>query len=402
MPNRCLIPMLSLLALLTGCQSSGRDPTRAIWVTRFDYKTSADVERIVNNCSDAGLNTILFQVRGNGTSFYKSDIEPWAEEFDFQDPGFDPLQVAIDAAHERDVELHAWVNVMPAWRGTTPPSDPRQLYNTHPEWFWYDQSGQRQALSSFYVSLNPCLPEAREYIVEVFRDIASRYNIDGLHMDYIRFPNEPPATPRGSGIDYPRDERTLAMFKEATGKTPEQDPDAWDQWRTDCVTELVAAIDQMLRETRPQAQLSASVGSVRANALHHFQDGRRWLEDGLLDMAFLMNYTDDPAIFSERIDPWLEIETNVPIVPGLWFGRHEGKPVEEAAGAVVEQIEIARQRTGRFCVFAYSSLFDSSDEELTSQSSDQSSIRATRRRIVLPALRESEPSTPASAGPLVE
>ncbi|RMF86002.1 MAG: hypothetical protein D6744_00445 [Planctomycetota bacterium] len=379
--------LLSLL--LTGCQATPH-ATRAIWVTRFDYKSQADVERIVENCTDAGFNTILFQVRGNGTAFYRSNLEPWAEQFGFQDPGFDPLAVAIAAAHARGAELHAWVNVMPAWRGVNPPTHADQLYNKHPEWFWYDQHGNRQALSRFYVSLNPCLPEVRKYLVAVFEDLASRYEVDGLHLDYIRFPNEPPATPRGSGIDYPRDERTLAMFFEATGATPDDDPAAWDQWRTDCVTQLVAAISEMLRRTRPQAQLSAAVGSVRERALHHFQDGRRWLEDGLLDFAVLMNYTDDPSVFAQRIEPWLEIETDAPIVPGLWFGRHEGVPPEQAARKVAEQIEIARRLTGGFCVFAYSSLFDSSDEELTSQDAEQRELRAVRRRIILPVIPGAE------------
>ena len=190
-------------------------PMRAIWVTRFDYKTESDVARIVDNCANAGFNAILFQVRGNGTAFYDSKLEPWADELGGKDPGFDPLALAVERAHSHDVELHAYVNVMPAWRGTEPPEDPEQLYNAHPEWFWYDQHGDRQALSSFYVSLNPCLPEVREYIVAVFEDLAARYDIDGLHLDYIRFPNEPPATPKGSGIDYPHDAKTLALYEAA-------------------------------------------------------------------------------------------------------------------------------------------------------------------------------------------
>ena len=135
--------------------------------------------------------------------FYPSKIEPWAEQFDYQDPGYDPLATALREAHARDMELHAWMNIMPAWRGTKPPTCPDQIYNTHPEWFWYDQHGNRQALSRFYVSLNPCLPEVREYLVRVLEEVVANYPIDGIHMDYIRFPSEPPATPRGSGIDYP-------------------------------------------------------------------------------------------------------------------------------------------------------------------------------------------------------
>jgi len=376
---------------LFGCQAGApvAQPIRAIWVTRFDYKTPQDVTRIMDNCAHAGFNTVLFQVRGNGTAFYRSSLEPWADELGGQDPGWDPVAAATREAHARHLELHAWVNVLPAWRGTKPPDNPDQLYNSRPEWFWYDQRGDRQPLSSFYVSLNPCRSDVRAYLVEVFRDLVSRYDLDGLHMDYIRFPNEPPATPRGSGLDYPRDAHTLSLYKEATGLVPDENPDTWNQWRTEQVTRLVADIHEMMTQTKPEAVLSASVGSVRENGLKHFQDGQAWIERGLIDVVFLMNYTDSPAQFAERIEPWLTAAREVPIVPGLWFGRHRDESVAEAAEAVRKQIAIAVEKTGDFCLFSYAGLFDSADEtELAKQTEEQRLARQTRREILLPYITQ--------------
>lgn len=390
-PVRPLLGLGAALALLAGCVGPrGREPIHAIWVTRSDYKTAEDVTDIMDRCADAGINTVFFQVRGNGTAFYKSSYEPWAEQFGFQDPGFDPLAVACRSAHARRLVLHAWVNVLPAWRGTEPPAHPEQLYHTHPEWFWYDQHGQRQALSSFYVSLNPCLPEVRAYLVEVFREILANYDVDGLHLDYIRFPNEPPATPRGSDIDYPYDARTLALYRADTGLAPGDDRARWDRWRTDQVTTLVCQIHEMLQRTRPAAQLSASVGSVRANALRHFQDARRWMELGCIDVLCLMNYTDDPAQFAERIDPWLADRPDVPIVPGLWFGRHRGKSPQDATAAVIEQVRIAVQKTGNYCLFSYASLFGprGADDETLATRTRPESMRQVRQDMLLPVLKE--------------
>jgi uncharacterized lipoprotein YddW (UPF0748 family) len=371
------------------------EPMRAIWVTRFEYKTADDVTRIIDNCADAGFNAVLFQVRGNGTVFYPSQIEPWAEQLGYQDPGYDPLALALKQAHGRGVELHAWVNVMPAWRGPDEPGIENQLYFTHPEWFWYDQDGKRQPLQhevgerkrGWYASINPCLPEVREYLVSVFQELVADYEVDGLHMDYIRFPNER-VVPGEEIPDYPRDERTLALYQEETGLAPDDDNEAWNRWRTDQVTKLVADIHAMMRRTRPRAVLSASVESVRERALHHFQDGRRWMDDGILDVAVLMNYTDSPAEFAERIDPWLANEPDVPVVPGLWFGRHPDTSAEQATQAVKEQIQIAREKTGNFCIFAYSSLFDSVDQELARQNEQRKSTRQIRREILLPFLNE--------------
>ncbi|MCP4591492.1 MAG: family 10 glycosylhydrolase [bacterium] len=393
-----LVSMLS-----TGCQPSQKrlGPWRSIWITRYDYKTAEQVERIVDKCADAGFNALLFQVRGNGTAFYNSSFEPWADELGGSDPGFDPLELACRKAHERGMQLHAYVNVMPAWRGTKPPANPEQLYNKRPEWFWYDQYGNRQGLSSFYVSLNPCWPEVRTYIVDVFEEIVRDYDIDGLHLDYIRFPDEPPATPRGTDIDYPHDERTLAYFRDASGGTPQEHPEAWKQWRADQVSTLVADIHDMIQKTKPEVVLSAAVGSIRERALSHHQDSYTWIEAGSIDAMLLMNYTNSPQTFRERIEPWLETGYRVPIVPGLWFGKiNKDRSVDQGAKSVNEQIKIARELTGNFCVFAYSSIFDSDDDQLTKQNKKEGAKREQRRKIVLPllgALPEADQSAPPEA-----
>ena len=374
------------LALVTGCQQPGPKlgPMRAIWVTRSDYRTPEQVARIVDDCADAGFNTLFFQVRGNGTAFYKSKLEPWADELGGKDPGFDPLALACQHAHRRNIQLHAWVNVMPAWKGAKPPADPEQLYNKHPDWFWYDQHGNRQALSSFYVSLNPCLPEVRAYLVDVFREVVSGYDVDGLHLDYIRFPNEPPATPEGSDIDYPYDARTLELYKNDTGMAPDQDVAAWDRWRTEQVSRLVADIHDMVRQTRPRAALTAAVGAVPRNGLRRFQDGRGWAIDGLVDALVLMNYTDRAETFGERLDPWLADEIKIPVVPGLWFGTREKRSPEDVAKSAREQAEIAVKRTGNFCIFAYSSLFNSKGPDSAARGAGGLSPQQIRRDMLIP------------------
>jgi uncharacterized lipoprotein YddW (UPF0748 family) len=194
---------VGLLALcvtvLTGCQSAPKvlDPMRAVWVTRSDYRTADDIDRVMDNC----------------------------------DPGYDPLAVAVHEAHRRGLALHAWVNVMPAWSGDGPPPIRNQLYHTRPHWFWYDATGKRQPIThrvgdrtrNWYVSLNPCLPEVRQYLVAVMREIVANYPVDGLHLDYIRFPNEA-VVPGEQVPDYPRDRRTLAPLSPRCRRHPGSPP----------------------------------------------------------------------------------------------------------------------------------------------------------------------------------
>ncbi|MBN1491449.1 MAG: family 10 glycosylhydrolase [Phycisphaerae bacterium] len=329
-------------------------PMRAIWVTRFDYRTASDIQRIMANCQELGATAVFFQVRAAGTAYYRSRLEPWTDDLGGADPGFDPLEIAVSEAHDQGLELHAWVNVMPGWCGPRPPSNPRQLYNVRPQWFWYDQNGKRQPLTrrgsdeGWYVSLNPCLPEVRKYLVSVCEEIVSGYEVDGLHLDYVRFPND--EAPRGS--DYPRDRETLALYKKATGKKPADDRAAWARWRTDQVSALVRDIRAMVRRARPRARLSAAVGPDPAEALTaHFQDGPAWLRNGWVDFLSPMNYTADVALFTRRADAWRQRAAGRPVVMGVGIYTHNA-PAES-----VRQVELARQWRHGCALFSYAALF---------------------------------------------
>lgn len=348
------------LLLAAGCATpfaDGPAALRAIWVTRFDYRSEEDVRAILLNCAQAGFNTVMFQVRGNGTAFYPSEREPWADELGGDSPGFDPLELAIDEAHRHGMELHAWVNVMPSWRGARPPTDPEQLYRSRPAWHWFDQRGRRQPLvENFYVSLNPCLPEVRDYLVEVMREIVAGYPVDGLHLDYIRFVDDLVE----EGRDHPRDPATLALYLEETGLLPDQDELRWKEWRAGQVTRLVTEIGAMVRAVRPEATFSAAVGSSPEGPTdRHLRDSRRWAVAGLVDAVFPMNYTAEALTFQERLDAWAGIDSRARIVTGINL-----RPADRSLADLERQIRASLGKTPHFCLFAYSHLFGDDPEEL--------------------------------------
>lgn len=382
---RSLSSTVAVLLLLLGCapeppRAAPRPTCRAIWITRWDTLTADDVRRAVRECADAGFDTLLFQVRGNATVSFRSSYEPWAEQSGWRDPGFDPLALAIEEAHAAGLALHAWVNVMPAWWGAEPPANREHLYHRRPEWFWYDQEGARQPLArDFYVSVNPCLPEVRAYLVELLAELAREYPIDGLHLDYVRFPNEPPAAPR-PGLDYPRDAATLALFRAATGLAPEDDAARWDAWRAEQVTELVRALRARLSAERPRALLSAAVGPTPELAAHHHQDYVRWLGEGLLDLVFPMNYSADPAAFAQRIQVWKELGRGRRVVMGV---RCRHAPIDVR----LDQLRAALEAFGSVCVFGYAELFDSRNTVLEAQDAAARAARAQLRARFLPGLR---------------
>jgi uncharacterized lipoprotein YddW (UPF0748 family) len=378
-----VIGVVLALCFMTGAraQAPRELPQRALWVTRFDYRSAEDVRRAIDRCADLGFDTVLFQVRGNATVFYRSKLEPWAEQLGWKDPGFDPLQVAIDRAHERGLGLHAWVNVMPGWWGTKLPAHQEHLYYQRPEWFWYDQHGKRQPLCErFYVSLNPCLPAVRKYLVGIMTEIVGNYAVDGLHLDYLRFPNESPAIPTGSGRDYPRDPGSVSLFTRASGGKPEEHPQAWDAWRSEQVTRLLREIRVAVKRRAPELVLSAAVGADPERALDHFQDVVGWLSEGLLDVVFPMNYTADEELFRKRLGVWRNLGGETHVVLGTMIAQGDVQLRKR-------QLLQAASEIGAFAAFAYGGLFDSRDDTLEAQNDAARADREQRRALLTPVFQ---------------
>jgi uncharacterized lipoprotein YddW (UPF0748 family) len=359
------------LTLLAGCQappaaplSGGPAPTRiepsaagprpmpravrAMWVARFHYETPDDIAAIMRNCAEMGMNTVLWQVRGNGTVKYRSQLEVWDETYGFRDPGFDPLTIAVEEAHRNGLRIEAWINVMPGWKGPREPADKRQLYWSRPEWFLHDAVGQRQPLGDFYVILNPCLPEVRNHIAGIAQEICANYRVDGIHLDYVRYAWETTPNARES---FPRDAQTLRRYQLATGQTPDADPRAWDSWRINQLTELVAQIKETVARTRPGATLTAATWGNPNNGLaNYFQNVIGWLRSGLLDASYPMTYTDNAAKLQEWIDIYRQGAPNARIIPGLGAYKCSQPP------QFASQLDLCNRWGGDFALFSYGSL----------------------------------------------
>ena len=144
---------------------------RATWVITWEiYSPSAsesaikaNIRKILDNHVKANMNAVLWQVRQSGTSYYQSSYEPWGYYLGNRNPGFDPFAYAIEQAHARGLEVHAWVNCF-----HTSSMEPGAPAYEHPEWVCTNQDGE------FMTSrrcLSPGLAEVRQYTVNVFREI---------------------------------------------------------------------------------------------------------------------------------------------------------------------------------------------------------------------------------------
>jgi uncharacterized lipoprotein YddW (UPF0748 family) len=356
--------LLLCAVALDGCRAGGRlpaapiskrtrplpmpSPVKAVWVARFHYHFPDDIRTIMRNCARDGFNTVLWQVRGEGTVLYPSKIEPWSAEYGYRDPGFDPLQIAVEQAHRHGLRIEAWVNVMPGWKGPERPPVQNQLWHTRPDWFLHDAAGNRQPLGKFYVILNPCLPEVRRYIAGVVAEIVTNYDVDGVHLDYVRYAWE--TTPNARDL-YPRDPTTLQIYRQQTGKHPADNPREWNHWRADRLTRLVGEIRDRINRHRPGATLTAAVWSTpQVGYRDYFQNALAWLHAGTVDAVMPMAYTAQVNDFERYIGAYHTAALTRRIIPGLGLYKHE---IPEQIG---QQLDRCRTWGGDFALFSYGSL----------------------------------------------
>jgi uncharacterized lipoprotein YddW (UPF0748 family) len=264
---------------------------RGVWITRFAFASATDLEAIIDRAADANFNAVFVQIRGEGDAYYRSAHEPWARRLSGvlgRDPGWDPLQVAIDRAHARGLELHAYFNVFSAWPATqaVPQAEGtiQHALRAHPEWLAVDSSGtSRDGEYRWFAPGNSAL---RAHIVATARDLVSNYAVDGLHLDRIRTP----------GPDYSRDTVTLAAFDAARAEQPGL---SFADFMRGQVSAMVAELYAMLAETKPGVRLSAAVwGIYRAlpgcatsqGVADYYQDSLGWAAAGSIDALVPMIY----------------------------------------------------------------------------------------------------------------
>ena len=192
------------------------------------------------------VNTIIFQVRGEADAMYQSSLEPWTRFLSGQQgvapqPLWDPLAWMVNECHRRGMELHAWINPYRAKTKTTKELAANHPARIHPERFIsYDNQ----------LIFNPGLKENRDYICTVVKDIVSRYDIDGLHIDDYFYPY-----PNGTRFD---DEATFRQY--GNGFTDLGD------WRRFNVNLLIEQLYKTIHDTKPWVKFGVSPFGIYHNA----------------------------------------------------------------------------------------------------------------------------------------
>lgn len=294
---------LILAALTTVTQA---DEFRALWADAFHtgFRTPAQTTQLVVDARRGNFNAIVVQMRKRGDAYYESAFEPKAVNVSPQ--SYDPLADLIAKAHAgpEPLEVHAWIVTYNIWNSENGvPSQPTHPFRLHPEWLTQRQDGT--TFDGANHSFDPAHPEVQEFTFDVAMDIVSRYGVDGIHFDYIRY------SEAGAGINsnpWGYNPVAVARFNRLHGRTgtPRPNDPLFLQFRRDQVTALVRKTYLHTWAIKPNVRVSAATilfSNPPANATESafaateaytrvLQDWRGWMAEGILDMNMPMNYRD--------------------------------------------------------------------------------------------------------------
>jgi uncharacterized lipoprotein YddW (UPF0748 family) len=348
-----LLPVVLLAASPALAAGVPRQPPemRGVWVVRTGLLSPETVDRVVDEAQAGGFNALFVQVRGRGDAFYESALVSRSLLLAPQPAAFDPFARLLERARARKLQVHAWINVLlTAHFGQ--PLPPGHLLESHPDWVMVPRGVSAAALSAsgprllrlvfqgaraeaeaegYYLS--PSAPGVALHLEKVVRELLGRYAVDGLHLDFIRYP----------GPDYDYSRAALEGFRRARGGGdllggPSRQPGAWDQYRRDTLSGLAARLVAAARGRRPGIVVSAALVPDEAQAVYHrYQSWPAWMADGLLDAVAPMTYTPDTRIFRQQVE---QVRSRA----------RRGQPVWAGIGAyrlpldsIVEKIRAARE-----------------------------------------------------------
>ena len=324
--------LLFFLTFLTAAGQSPKHEVRAVWLTTIggiDWPHSYNAEaqkneltNILDQLKKAGINTILIQTRVRGTTIYPSDIEPW-DGCITGTPGkkasYDPLQLCIDECHKRGMECHAWVVTIPV--GKWNKLGCKQLRQKYPKLI------KRIGEDGY---MDPEQKETGDYIARICKEIVTRYDVDGIHLDYIRYPETwKIKVTRSKGREY--------------------------------ITDIVRKINKVVKSEKPWVKLSCSpVGKY--DDLRRYkaggwnartavcQDAQAWLKEGLMDALFPMMYFQGNNFYPFAID-WKEQSNGRIVVPGLGIYFLDPREGKWTLDMVVRQMHVSRELGLGHCYF---------------------------------------------------
>ena len=259
----------------------------------------AELTRILDRIQELKFNAVFFQIRPSCDALYKSDLEPWSEFLTGEMgkapyPYYDPLEMAIEEAHKRGLELHAWLNPYRAYifsngrrekdkenkegKDNRDTISPDHISKKHPE--WVRRYGK-------HLWLDPGEPGVRDHVCAVIKDIVTRYDVDGIHFDDYFYPYREQVNEQTKSTEFP-DERSWKQYRKSGGKLKR------DDWRRENVNILVERLHREIKDVKPWVRFGISPFGIWKSGVPPqikgldaydvlYADSRKWIYEGWMD-----------------------------------------------------------------------------------------------------------------------
>lgn len=359
--KRIIMIAIALFVIVEADYAQMKQEFRAVWIatvanidwpSRSGLTTQAQKDefiRILDYHKMNGFNAVIVQVRPSADAFYESDLEPWSKwltgvQGTAPDPYYDPLAFMIDAAHERNLEFHAWFN---PYRVVTDadslPEDSTHIIYQHADWFL--KYGNK-------IYFDPGIPEARAHVNAVIKDVTNRYDIDAVHFDDYFYPY------KIAGEAFP-DTLSFAQY------CGEFTADRIDDWRRHNVDTIIKMLNDSIKHIKPHVKFGISPFGVWRNKADDllgsdteagqtnyddlYADILKWIDERWIDYVLPQVYWHigfEPAAYEVLIHWWSHHAQGVHLYIGqapYRISEQSKHPAWQTSGELISQLTLNRK-----------------------------------------------------------
>ena len=377
-----IIIFLITIPIIIGCSSApSTEEIRAVWVSYIDYtqilwgKSSSEfetsVDEIVENCLEYKINTIYLHASAFTDAYYQSDYYPtqYVESQIGADLKYDPLEIFIEKAHEKNIRVEAWINPFRSFD--------QQKMDTVPSSYivkkWVDEGNRNVIFYKDRYYLNPAYEEVHDLILNVVSEIAQNYKIDGLHMDDYFYPDH--VDDSFDKMDYMYSETDLSI----------------EDWRRNNVNELVEKIDRTLNRIDSSLWFGISpAGNLEYSRDSIFGDVEKWVDEEWVDYIapqIYFGYTNKSRPYAETLQQWSEVVegTDVQLIVGLGaykINQDNGNSDDEEwihdSQILIKQIQDAQDASNYagYALYSYHSMFRAEADDVQAVMSQLEDIKS--------------------------
>jgi len=350
----CLIPHF-----LTG--NSYQKERFGLWVVRYAVTTKADIDKVLTTAIELNITDIFFQVRALGHTYYNSQ---WEKKADNIKGDFDPLDYAIKQSGSFGIRIHAWVNMFYVWAGDRFPSDKNHIVNRRSDFILRNggfpdyNSLKNEGHEGFF--LDPKVADVQDDLLEILKELAMNYDLDGIHLDYYRYPS--------LAYSFTPASRTLYMLENIYDPWQVyQSSQTYTEYRgyevflyadrtyrnslAGVLSGYLERISKIVKSIQPDLKVSVAVKPDPVEAKHrYFQDWLNWIQRDVCDFVVLMNYRTDWLEFKAVLKQLTDQNLKEKIMIGI-------STYNQNVEAVLKRLEAVRKGNfSGFSIFSYNYL----------------------------------------------